>query len=326
MNAFTKRVRTVAGTVWVPFRPMPLADARIFHVNVNCSDLERSRRFYTDGIGLQIGAHTAPETAQPGTAFGLDEARWDASILLGPRAYAGGAIDLLQWHVPAPVGAPPAHLYRTGFQRLGLLVSDLDAAMANTRTFGGAVWSDPVVHTVARGREIRIVLANDPDGTAIEFVERELPDGGVAALSFVAVTCADLQAAREFYAALGFREVAHFPSANADGAPLRVDGPVAMDEIAMTAPGGGDVLLMLVGFRTPECEWDDPRPANTLGIWRTALLVSDLDAAAAELARLHVDTISEPVAMEMGPGLPTLRFVCFRGPGAEVVELIEQPS
>ena len=62
-----------------------LDDARLFHVNVNCSDLERSRRFYTEGLGLAIGAHTAPETTQPGAAFGLDRARWDASILLGPR-------------------------------------------------------------------------------------------------------------------------------------------------------------------------------------------------------------------------------------------------
>jgi catechol 2,3-dioxygenase-like lactoylglutathione lyase family enzyme len=198
--------------------------------------------------------------------------------------------------------------------------------VAGTRDYGGAVWSEPVIHTVAPGREIRIVLANDPDGTAIELVESEVPQGASAALSFVAVTCADLQAAHSFYSELGFHEVARFPSANADGAHLHVDGPVAMDEVAMTAPGGGDVLLMLVGFRTPASETDEPRPANALGMWRTAFLVSDLDVAVGELARLHVETISEPVAMEMGPGLPTLRFVCFRGPDAEVIELIEQPS
>ena len=75
---------------------MSFGDARLFHVNVNCSDLERSRQFYTEGLGLDIGARTAPEVAQPGEAFGLERARWDASILLGPRGYDGGAIDLLQ--------------------------------------------------------------------------------------------------------------------------------------------------------------------------------------------------------------------------------------
>ena len=83
---------------------------------------------------------------------------------------------------------------------------------------------------------------------------------------------------------------------------------------------------MLVGFRTPHSEPTAPRPANTLGMWRTAFLVADLDAAVAELARARVDMISPPVAMAMGPGLPTLRFMCFRGPDHEVVELIEQPT
>ena len=99
---------------------MPLSDSRLFHVNVNCADLERSRAFYAAGLGLEIGAHAAPETVQPGAAFGLERARWDASILLGPHGYDGGAIDLLQWHEPAPVGAAAEQLVETGFQRLGL--------------------------------------------------------------------------------------------------------------------------------------------------------------------------------------------------------------
>ncbi|HEV7525768.1 MAG TPA: VOC family protein [Acidimicrobiia bacterium] len=300
---------------------MALDGARLFHVNANCSDLERSRRFYTDGLGLTVGAHTAPETAQPGAAFGLDRARWDASILLGPRAYEGGAIDLLQWHEPTPTGAPPARLNETGFQRLGLRVPDLDATIDRVRTYGGSVWSEPFAHTLDGGGQIRLVLVGDPDGTAIELIE-----GGPAAVSFVAITCADLDRARAFYRALGFREVARYPSENTDGTHLRIDGPVAMEEVVLAAPGGGDVLVMLVGFRTPPYAAAESRAANALGMWRAAFLVADLDAAVAELERERIETISAPVSMAMGPGLPTLRFVCFRGPDAEVLELIEQPS
>jgi catechol 2,3-dioxygenase-like lactoylglutathione lyase family enzyme len=300
---------------------MPLSDARLFHVNVNCADLERSRAFYTAGLGLEIGVHTAPETAQPGAAFGLDRARWDASILLGPHGYDGGAIDLLQWHEPAPVGAPPTRLVETGFQRLGLRVPDLDAALVAVAAHGGQVWSAPLTHTRPDGGEIRIAMANDPDGTAIELVE-----GGATALSFVAITCADPARSFDFYAGLGFREVARFPSENSDGSHLRIDGAVAMDEIVLVAPGGGEVLFILVAFRTPPSETSAPRAANALGMWRCAFLVADLDGAVAELARLDLETISAPVEMAMGPGLPTLRFVCFRGPDDEVVELIEQPT
>ena len=300
---------------------MPLSDARLFHVNVNCLDLERSQRFYTEGLGLTAGVRTTPETAQPGAAFGLDRARWDASILLGPNGYDGGAIDLLQWHEPAPIGAPPAQVNDSGFQRLGVRVPDLDATVARVRSLGGTVWSEPFGHAVEGGGEIRLVLVGDPDGTAIELIE-----GGPASLSFVAITCADIDRSRAFYAALGFRELAVYPSENPDGAHLRIDGPVAMDEVVLSAPGRGEVLVMLVGFRTPTVERAPARAANALGMWRAALLVTDLDAAVEELARNRVATISAPVSMSMGPGLPELRFVCFRGPNDEVLELIEQPA
>jgi hypothetical protein len=61
-------------------------------------------------------------------------------------------------------------------------------------------------------------------------------------------------------------------------------------------------------------------------MWRCAFLVADVDEAVAELNRRDIATISAPVDMAMGPGLPNLRFVCFRGPDHEVVELIEQPT
>jgi catechol 2,3-dioxygenase-like lactoylglutathione lyase family enzyme len=300
---------------------MSLSDARLFHVNVNCSILDRSRTFYTDGLGLSVGAQTAPESAQPGTAFGLDVARWDASILLGPRGFDGGAIDLLEWHEPRPVGAPPGSLTETGFQRLGLRVPEIDAAAAQVIAFGGSLWSDPHVHTQPNGAEIRIALASDPDGTALELVE-----GGSAALSFVSIACRDLDASLAFYTTLGLREVARFATDNSDGSDLRIHGPVAMDEVVLVAPGGGDVLLILVGFRKPRCAVAPARPANALGMWRAAFLVADVDAAVTTLAEHGIETISQPVDMAMGPGLPELRFVCFRGPDAEVIELIEQPS
>ena len=60
-------------------------------------------------------------------------------------------------------------------------------------------------------------------------------------------------------------------------------------------------------------------------MWRTALLLPDLDRAVEALRAAGVELLSEPQSMAMGPGLPELRFVCFRGPDHEVIELIEQP-
>jgi glyoxylase I family protein len=298
-----------------------LDGARIFHVNVNCRALERSRAFYVDGCGLREGVRTTPERAQSGVAFGLDRARWDAWILVGSGGFEGGAIDLLEWQEPAPTGVVPAALYEAGFQRIGLLVPDLDAAIASASAQGGVAWSEPLVHEIPSGGTVRIVLMSDPDGVALELIE-----GDTSRLSFVSVTCADLERSVRFYGTLGFRELARFPSTNDAASHLRVDGPVAMNEVLMRAPGGGEVHFMLVGFAVPEVHRAERRPANALGMWRAALVVPDLAAAVAELRAAEVELVSEPQSMSMGPGLPELRFVCFRGPDDEVIELIEQPA
>ena len=218
-------------------------------------------------------------------------------------------------------GAPPARFEACGFQRLGLVVPDLDATLERVRELGGAIWSDPFTHAIPGGGEIRLVMANDPDGTPLELIEGDAPS-----VAFVAVACADLDRSIAFYRALGFRDVARFPSTNDDGTHLRIAGAVEMEEVLLRAPTKSEMSIMLVGFSTPRPSAAEARPANTIGMWRTALLVTDLDAAYGELGRLGITTLSPPTAMAMGPGLPELRFVCFAGPDGEVLELIEQPA
>ncbi|MYH71712.1 MAG: hypothetical protein F4153_03920 [Acidimicrobiia bacterium] len=75
---------------------MAVGPLRFFHVNVNCSDLERSLAFYRDLVGLKPTVRTRPERPQPGGAFGLDEVQWDAWILSGDDAPDGVVLDLLE--------------------------------------------------------------------------------------------------------------------------------------------------------------------------------------------------------------------------------------
>jgi catechol 2,3-dioxygenase-like lactoylglutathione lyase family enzyme len=246
--------------------------ARIFHVNVNCSDLAASRAFYVEHAGLTEGVRTTPEGVQSGAAFGLDRARWDAWILVGDAGFDGGAIDLLEWQEPAPAGTAPAPT-APGFAAVGI--------------------------AVAPGRPTGAV--RDPDGVLVELVS-----GSPTGLAFVRVACADVERSRAFYAALGFRAGGH------------ADAGTVLD-----APGGGPVQLVLGPARDTA---RTAHPANTIGIWRTALLVPDLDAAIAELRAAGVPFLSDAQSMAMGPGLPELRFVCCRGPDHEVLELIESPT
>jgi catechol 2,3-dioxygenase-like lactoylglutathione lyase family enzyme len=303
---------------------MALADARIFHVNVNCRDLAVSRAFY-EALALDALAHAAPGAPQSGTAFGLEAALWDAWILCGRHGFDGGAVDLLEWQEPTPAGAPPTTLYECGYQRIGVLVGDLDRALERVAAHS-SVMPTVLTHTNDDGSTNRLAIVRDPDGTAVELVEIAALDGTGAQLSFVSVTCRDVDVSLAFYDRLGFREVARYTSEHDDGSHLGIAGPLAMDEVVMRAPGGGEVLFMLVGFRTPATRPAEPRPANALGIWRTAFLLDDVDRVAADLRANRIDLVSDPVAMEMGEGLPQLRFFCFRGPDGEVIECIEQPK
>ena len=252
-----------------------LDGGRIFHININCSDLERSRAFYVQGCGLAAGVRTTPEHSQSGVAFGLDRARWDAWILVGANGFDGGAIDLLEWQEPAPTSHAPGAVFHAGFQRIGVLVPDLDDAIQRISERGGVAWSAPIADQLADGGEVRLVIASDPDDVAVELIE-----GDVSRLSFVSVVCSDLERSVAFYQALGFRELARFPSGR-DAAPhLRVDGKVSMLEVLMRAPGGGEVHFMLVGFDEPAVVPGAPRQRTRLGMWRCALLVPELDRVA----------------------------------------------
>jgi catechol 2,3-dioxygenase-like lactoylglutathione lyase family enzyme len=251
-----------------------LDGARIFHVNVNCSDLATSRSFYVEQCGLAEGVRTTPGAVQSGAAFGLDRAQWDAWILVGAAGFDGGAVDLLEWHEPRPEGVVPRP-DECGFARIG--IGGADAGAAGRRT--------------------------DPDGVSVELV------AGGSGLVHIAVTCADRDRSLAFYTSLGFRA----PGTRDDA------------EVALDAPGGGPVQLLLA--RAPEGgAVSAPRPANARGIWRMALVLDDLDAAVARVRSAGMALMSDPQAMAMGPGLPELRFVCLRGPDDEVIELIESPA
>jgi catechol 2,3-dioxygenase-like lactoylglutathione lyase family enzyme len=150
----------------VPLRSvrMPSIRGRIFHVNVNCSNLETSVAFYRDQIGLNASVRTTPEHPQAGQAFGLEVAQWDAWIMTGADGLDEVVIDLLEWKTPRPSRPTDPG----GFARLRLGVHP-DSAVASPQ-------------------------ALDPDGTVLEVVARDRPR-----VVGVVVGCSDLAASQAFY-------------------------------------------------------------------------------------------------------------------------------
>lgn len=302
---------------------MPIGVSQAFHVNVNCSDLGRSLRFYRDLLGLTAATRTRPDAPQDGAAFGLDQAQWDAWILHDARGFGAGlAVDLLEWMVPPPTGRPNGAA-DLGFNRLGLYVTDLDGLYARLTTAGVRAHGAPH-ETVVEGRApIRTVVVEDPDGMLVELV-----GVGVDRVGFVAVGCSDLARSRAFYEdVLGFRPMFDRPPTRQPGDQLGLDGEIELTAAYCDDPrGSGAFMLELVQLLEPGPTGPPASAANQLGMFRLALLTDDIDRDHAGLVARGVHCLTPPATLEMGPGIPPLRALLFLDPDKTVLELIEPPA
>jgi catechol 2,3-dioxygenase-like lactoylglutathione lyase family enzyme len=144
------------------------------HININCSDYERSKAFY-ELLGFRE-FWQVPETnrAEIAAAVGMAPYRVRGALLKLETDESGGVpltIDLLQWIDPHDDAAPYPHLYHRGIARIALTSSDLDADVARLKSAGVEFISDPVQLDPGSPISPRFVCFKDPDGTVLEFVE-----------------------------------------------------------------------------------------------------------------------------------------------------------
>lgn len=150
---------------------------QVFHVNFNCSNLDRSRAFY-ESIGFRVvnafdGSGPARSFAEIGLAPILRlPADCDARALLlaltdHPHATR---LDLIEWTRPPSVAAPRGDLARIGFGRLCLKVKDCAALHRRLAEDGRVVYSEPVLIDMGGSRQL-CFCCEDPDGIVIEFLQ-----------------------------------------------------------------------------------------------------------------------------------------------------------
>jgi len=145
----------------------------ILHVNVNCSDYERSRAFY-ERLGFAV-LWEVPETNTPevAAAVGMPPYRVRGALLALRGAGQTTLLDLLEWRHPRDASAPYPHLYHLGLARIALTTSDLDADVAELEAAGIELLSAPARLPSPGGGASRFVCFKDPDGTVLELVEFE---------------------------------------------------------------------------------------------------------------------------------------------------------
>jgi catechol 2,3-dioxygenase-like lactoylglutathione lyase family enzyme len=305
---------------------MPIGVSQAFHVNVNCSDLERSLAFYRDRLGLTASTHTRPEMPQDGAAFGLETAAWDAWILHDDRGFGTGlVVDLLEWQEPPPTGTPSTAA-DLGFNRIGFSVSDLDDLYARLAADGVVGHGGPPHETtVEGGAAVRTVVVDDPDGMLVELVQNGVDRAGGSHVGFVAIGVSDLARSRAFYSdVLGFRPMFDRGPLRQPGDQLGLDGEIELAASYLDDPRGtGAFMLELVQLVEPAPRRPPSAEANRLGMFRLALLTDDIERDHAELRARGVTCWTPPVVLEMGPGIPPLKALMFEDPDGTVLELIQ---
>ena len=125
---------------------------KIDHVEILPSDMERSLKFYTEVLGFRVAWRFKPVNAP------IEEIVF---IELG-----GTQIELFRYKgTAAPVSDGE---WKVGLRRIGLLVNDMDKAVEHLREKGVEISSEPR----ATEEDLKIAEFKDPDGIAIELIER----------------------------------------------------------------------------------------------------------------------------------------------------------
>jgi len=143
----------------------------LVHVNINCSDFDRSRAFY-EALGFELFLE-APETntTEVQAAVGLPGYRLRGGLLRLRDAKTPLVLDLLEWREPLGTEAPYARLNHLGIARIALYSSDLEADVCELRARGIEIIGEPATVLWEDRPASRFVCFKDPDGTVLELVQ-----------------------------------------------------------------------------------------------------------------------------------------------------------
>jgi catechol 2,3-dioxygenase-like lactoylglutathione lyase family enzyme len=143
----------------------------IFHINMNCSNFERSRAFY-ESVGFRM-AIEFPEGRYPDVerGLGIGEHRVRGALFVIGETSNPTFLDLLEWDGPKDEARLRAEPTAIGSPRLALWTQALDAEVERLSGLGVCFSSEPVSVTGPTGQTGRFVCFPDPDGHIVELLE-----------------------------------------------------------------------------------------------------------------------------------------------------------
>lgn len=154
----------------------------IYHININCTDLQKSRRFYEQlGFRVMMDMRNRDENGNPRPANPPQQALYeslgipkdshcDGYMMAIPGKREWCRIDLLQWtYADGYVPEKPSQDCRNlGYQRIDLYCENIFAELERLHKVGiDPIY--PVCDVDYMGSRMTQCCFRDPDGTLVEF-------------------------------------------------------------------------------------------------------------------------------------------------------------
>jgi glyoxylase I family protein len=135
------------------------------HIGLCVTDLERSLRFYCEGLGFSVAeGFDLDGSLIPGIDKSLEV---PGPIILRSQMITrdGFKIELLHYTTPAVDGTPSARRNQLGLTHLSFWVDDVDEAAAALVAYGGSILPD-----TRQNPGVELVFLADPDGVRVELM------------------------------------------------------------------------------------------------------------------------------------------------------------
>lgn len=142
------------------------APFRLSHFGLCVSDLDRSLRFYGEGLGFEVAErYELDSEAMPGL---------DRALEVGERVVVTSqfirlghlGIELLHYTTPVATGVPSSSRGHLGLSHLAFHVDDVEASVAHLVECGGTV-----LESTRAELGVPLVFLHDPDGVRIELMQ-----------------------------------------------------------------------------------------------------------------------------------------------------------
>jgi catechol 2,3-dioxygenase-like lactoylglutathione lyase family enzyme len=145
-----------------------LAITAIGHIGICVSDMERSLRFWRDGLGFEILREFEFRGSAWRRVLELDELELNTKIIRRDHM----TLELLHFIKPGHVGSRDRRaINQLGFTHIAVWVSDLERAAERVFEYGGTIVESTRTtfdHPKLQGKW---VMATDPDGVRVELLQ-----------------------------------------------------------------------------------------------------------------------------------------------------------